>query len=425
MKIVGRILISLAGAVALVAGAVAGCSTTNNLNSGGGTSALGETCTRTFDCKSPLVCEQNVCLMPAATTAPDGGVLPTMDSGTVPGPHLGLLNESCQTSADCQSPFECMNQQCSIVNYGLTATGKSCGGECNTAADCCELPVNGTNLPALSYWEADTDGGQFVVHEAPSTFGIRCEDVLGYIGGDATICAGAANFANYQPGLAQGCFLYNTYCGSCGAGGPWACTNNQCVYTAPCTAQGTTLQLTVPEMVTACPSATRSGRSLTPATCNVPVGATNGTCAAGCSMAQDCAGKTPAQSNNHVCSPADGGTGTNCICYQAACYFPCKGDLDCAAGSSCDATTHLCKSTGCTADSDCVLSTSNANAKCISSACEIQCTKDTDCSPPSTICSAGYCKNSGCSTDVDCSSGGAHSFCVTSTPTTYTGAVTN
>src|ERR1700722_7995843 len=94
-----RFWISMAGAVALVGAAVAGCSTTNNLNSGGGTSNLGETCTRTFDCKSPLVCEQNVCLVGAVAPSADGGTVDGGEGGTGPaGPHLGELNESCQTS---------------------------------------------------------------------------------------------------------------------------------------------------------------------------------------------------------------------------------------------------------------------------------------------------------------------------------------
>ena len=79
MKIVGRLLISLAGALAAASVAVVGCGTTNNINAGGGTSALGESCTRTFDCKTGLVCEQNVCLAGPSMTAAEGGV--TVDGG--------------------------------------------------------------------------------------------------------------------------------------------------------------------------------------------------------------------------------------------------------------------------------------------------------------------------------------------------------
>jgi hypothetical protein len=433
MKIVGRILISLAGAVALVAGAVAGCSTTNNLNSGGGTSDIGETCTRTFDCKSGLVCEQNVCLK-AAPTAPDGGVLPPGDSGTTPGPHLGLLNESCQTSADCQSPFECMNQSCSVVSYGLTATGKACA-ECKTAADCCELPVEAspTQLGYLEPWSAPAvDGGIPIEHGANGVTGefatylllanARCQDVLAFIGGDTSVCTGAATFDPGRQTLASACFIYNTYCGSCAAAPPWTCTPaGLCSYTAPCTASGTVAA----ENANACPAASRlhSGFSTT---CTSPDGGTGGNCTAGCAVDSDCAGKTPTN-GNHACASGDAG-GSNCTCYQTACYLSCTSDLDCAAGQACDtAGTHLCKTETCTTDAECVESLRNPQGKCAAGACTVACTKDTDCNPPTSICSAGACVTAGCTSDLDCNTSAAHAFCVTAptSTTTYSNAVTN
>jgi hypothetical protein len=420
MKIVGRFLISLVGALAVAGAAVVGCSTTNNLNNGQGTSGPGETCTRSFDCKTGYICEQNICLAAAPTTTVDGGVLPTGDSGpAMTAPHLGLLNESCQVSSDCQSPLECLGQRCSVVNYGLTATGKSCAGECNTPADCCELPVGFD--PFLGEWEAQpVDGGPFVFHPGLSTSNVRCEDLLGFIGGDATICSNPANFNVDTETLAEGCFLYNTYCGSCGASGPWACTNNQCVYTAACTQAGT-----VAALASTCPSETRTGRGLS-TTCTVAAGATMGSCQAGCAADADCAGKVPTGSN-HTCSAADAGAGgTNCTCYQSSCYFKCAGDLDCASGNTCDGATHLCKAAGCMADADCVQSLGNPRAKCVTNACQVACDNDSNCGPPATICSNGFCKASGCTSDSDCpASGGAHEFCVTATATTYTGAITN
>ncbi len=194
MKIVGRLLILLVGALTAAGMTVAGCGTTNNINSGGGTSGQGESCTRTFDCKTNLICEQNVCLPGPSMTTPDGGVvmMTTGDAGTMTmtGPHLGQLNESCQTTLDCQSPFECIGMRCSVVNYGLTATGKSCA-ECTAPADCCELPV-GFNPGFLEY-QTPVDGGFSVLHELNSAY-VRCQDLLTFIGGDATICSGAASF---------------------------------------------------------------------------------------------------------------------------------------------------------------------------------------------------------------------------------------
>jgi hypothetical protein len=437
MKIVGRILVSLAGAVALVGAVVTGCSTTNNLNNGGGTSQLGETCTRTFDCADKLVCEQNVCLMPAATKAPDGGAIIPPDSGTPVGPHLGLLNESCQTSSDCQSPLACIDQSCSVVSYGLTASGKSCA-ECQSAKDCCELPIGAYLTPNfyLPVWYTEADGGVFLAHGAGGKTGIqanellaqnlRCEDLLAFIGGDASICANSASFiAGDQDGLASGCFVYNTYCGSCGANGPWACTGGQCSYTAPCTTTAGGTETAA--LINACPTASRLRTGFS-STCASPDGGAGGTCTAGCMADTDCAGKIPSDST-HACGTPDAG-GANCVCYQptSQCYFKCGSDLDCAAGKSCDAATHLCKTQPCTTDPDCIVSLHNAMGKCTMGTCTVACTKDTDCSPPSSICSNGSCMPTGCTSDIDCTTGSAHSFCVTTpaaTTTQFSSAVTN
>ncbi len=420
MKIVGRVLITLAGALALVSAAVVGCSTTNNLNNGQGTSGPGETCTRSFDCKSGLVCEQGVCFASSTSVSPDGSII-VVDGGdggsTMTGPHLGELHESCQTSRDCESPLECIGQECSVVNYGLTATGKTCV-ECNTAADCCELPVS--FYAGDLYYDVLLDSGTYASGQLYNT-SLRCQDLATFIG-DTTTCANAANFAPGLQDVATACFYYNTYCGTCGANGPWACNNNACVYNAPCTVSGTIVQ----ERAAQCPSETRLGHALS-TLCNSADGGTTGACSAGCAMDSDCAGKTPI-GTNHTCSAADAGGGGSCICgSDKACYFSCTSDLDCAAGKTCDTTAHLCKTGGCTADADCIQQLGNPNGKCMMNTCSISCTKDTDCSPPSTICSAGFCKAAGCTSDVDCNGGGAHSFCVTTPPTTtqYSSAITN
>jgi hypothetical protein len=409
MKIVGRLLTALFCAVTAASIAVVGCSSTNNYNAGEGTSKIGESCTRSFDCKSGLVCVANTCFPAAVADASTG------DSGdaatTSTGPHLGLLNESCQRTSDCENPLECVGLRCSVVSYGLTATGKSCSGECNTAADCCELPVGFS--PSLSYWYSDLDAGD-VFHNSLFTGSVRCEDLLAYIGGNTSACSATTTIANY-PSLGAGCFYYQTYCAACMASNPWACTANKCSYAAPCT--------TSTVSVGGCPSETRTARALS-TTCNIAPAAASGTCSAGCSTTADCDGKIPSGSG-HACSAADAG-GENCTCYQSACYFKCSKDIDCASGYACDATTSLCKTAGCTTDQNCITSTGNPRATCAAGQCQIQCQSDVECGPPSNICSAGTCKPSGCTADSDCSST-AHAFCVTAptAATTYTSAVTN
>jgi hypothetical protein len=419
MKISRQLLISLVGAVMAAGMAIAGCGTTNNYNGPGDVRAseLGESCTRTADCKSGLVCGANVCLT-AASTSIDASTTGGEDGGTEaaapPGPHLGLLRESCQKSSDCQAPLECVNNECSIVSYGLTSTGKSCAGECNTAADCCQLPVNLT--ASLSYWysSAGADAGLTTYHPAVFLSNTRCQDLLAYLGGDTMEC-GKTTFAGTQPGLAQACFLYATYC-QCAAS-TWTCTNNQCAYAAPCEVPAIG-SLTSSQ----CPAQTRTKTGLS-TTCSVVAPATTGTCLAGCATASDCIGKVPAMTS-HLCSGTDAGTNTNCTCYQSACYFACTRDIDCAGGSTCDATTHLCKAAGCTTNSDCVRSLNNPRGQCVAGVCALTCSTDIECTPPATICSGGFCKASGCNSDTDCT-GAQHLFCVTATSTTYTSAITN
>ena len=415
MNIVRSLLISLAGAAAAASLAAVGCSTTNNIDNGGGTSGLGESCTRTFDCQAKLVCLGNTCVA-AAVTEVDGG-----DAGiSTSGPHLGLLNESCQRSSDCQSPLECIGGRCGPASYNLTATGKSCTGECNMPSDCCEMPVSFT--PSLPTWY-DQDAG-FVPHYLPQS-NIRCEDLLDYLGGSTAVCVGATSTSE----VAQGCFLYDAYC-SCMTNNPWSCTNNQCVYSAPCTTNGATLG--------GCPSETRTARGLSTTCSNSGNGAATGTCSSGCTVDSDCDGKYPPTGGNHYCGQADAG-GENCTCNQSACYFKCSKDLDCAAGYSCDSATSLCKQTPCTTDQNCILTTGKPQARCMAGQCQVQCQSDIECSTSigtggnTSICSGGVCKTAGCSNDGDCASSSLslvnspHTLCIP-TPAaaaTYTSAITN
>lgn len=407
MKTAASLFVSLVSAAAAVGIAVVGCGTTNNIDTGGGTSEVGESCTRTFDCKKGLVCEGNVCF-PGANPG-DGGAGDGGEGGVAIGPHLGLLNHACQTSSDCQSPLACLGGSCSIVDYMLTSTGKSCSGECNTVDDCCELPVNFSLF--LSSWDSAAGDGGYAFHPGLSANNVRCEDILAFLGGSTAACSDPT--ATVYNGVSEGCFFYDTYC-KC-APNTWSCTNNTCAYTTPCTVSSTSIG--------GCPSETRAARGLS-STCSIVGGATTGTCQAGCATAADCSGKFPS-GTGHACSAADAGS-PNCTCYQSACYFKCSRDVDCASGSTCDPATSLCKASGCTTDANCIQASGNPRGKCVSGACQTQCANDTECNPPSSICSSGFCKASGCSSDPDCAlSGNTHLFCVTAAPTAYTSAVTN
>jgi hypothetical protein len=233
--------------------------------------------------------------------------------------------------------------------------------------------------------------------------------VLTALGGSNAPCvSGPQNV--YQK---EACFYYETYC-QC-ATGTWQCTaNNQCQYTAGCT-------VNAENTVGGCPSANRVGAS-GETTCTIPTGSSMGSCLppGGCSVPSDCNGKAVADVSGATC------TNGNCTCYNNGCYLTCQGNVDCAAGSTCDTTTHLCAAAGCATNADCVSTSNNVLSECVSGACKVPCTTDYQCnggatSVPTTfggqVCSSGYCTPLGCSSDNDCSSGEVHLFCVTP-PTT-------
>ncbi len=416
--IVERVVVSLAAAAMAIGLAVAGCSTTNNLNNGGGASAQGQSCTKTFDCATDLVCLANICL-PAPTTAAtgDGGSPDGSDGGpTSTGTsQLGQLHESCQRSSDCAAPLVCLNDSCALSTYGLTTTGKTCAGQCNTAADCFELPPQVGSLTVYS--PANPDAGILEMYEGQFTIN-RCEDILAAIGGSTTVCTsgpeGGPPTTEFES-FSTLCFYYNTYCNAAGPN-PWSCTNSQCVYTAPCSTASTG---SYGPLVGGCPTRSRYG-SLAGA-CNT----TSGTCAAGsCATDSDCVGKTVVDTtvgvNGALCRGPDGGVG-DCSCYKSSCVFKCSKDIDCYTGQTCDSTTSLCKQAVCQANADCIQALSNPKAQCVSGACKAACSVDSDCSgfsgASTQVCSAGFCTIAGCSSNADCT-GGSAPLCVTAPATT-------
>ena len=291
---------------------------------------------------------------------------------------------------------------CDIAVYPVTPTGMTCGGECQTASDCCELPL-GIKLV--------TPGGTSVaIHQ--------CQDILQLVlGGDATACANQPSPAS-ATGI--GCFYFETYCGS-GDGGncgtsTWSCTNNTCQYTGSC-------QINAANQFGGCPSETRTGVGLitncdtTANTCSIET--------SGCQTDTDCGNGVPV-------SDVSGATcrGSDCTCYNQGCYLKCAQDIDCQDGFSCNTTTKRCEvDPPCSTNQDCVTKLSNVQAVCNTGVCGIPCSDDHDCSPsgaiPSlgafngTVCgSAGFCTSVGCSSNSDCQSSSATSvntFCVTPT----------
>jgi hypothetical protein len=412
--------VALTGVVAAV-----GCSnSSNNTPPAEATSAMGESCLKSGDCKDDLVCVGQVCIAKGgATPAGDGGTggdtghpgnPPPGDGGnptgpgTVPG-KVSSLGESCTATTDCGDKLICVllppgsgesGGVCDLKDFGLTASGKTCDAECKTGADCCELPLN---IPPI---------GATAIHQ--------CNDLLQVLNGDVNgACSGLAPGAVGDKPTA--CFYYKTYC-QCDAK-TWTCTNNACVYTGSCS--DTTL-----DNFGGCPSRTRTGFTQpsnrtcdkTAMTCTPKPGT-----ASGCTAAADCNGKPAAAST--VFATCASGTEADCTCLQGACYITCARDLDFESGFTCN-SDKVCQPAGaCATDADCenMITTKSVGMKCNMGTCINPCTSDHDCSPSSganqwvrdrignfngQICSNGACTTLGCSSDVNCATpNGLHTFC--------------
>lgn len=416
MKALG--LFTIGGVAAAAALILASCSSSSS--SSPTPSGPDESCTRTSDCASGLVCIGNVCVtkstviaMPDAGTATDSGM---MEAAAPPPP--ANLGAACTTSAQCNDPtLTCVPSTlvgsqdgvCDLASFGITPTGKTCG-ECAQASDCCEVP---TNLPQI-----------FGLLDSGLSVSIRtCSDLLSIgIGGNIAVCPLSGSTS-----VVEACNVYAQFCSGCVANKNWACNSGQCVYTGSCIVGATSV-----DTFGSCPTTTRSGRSLALRCIGGDAG-TNGTCGGGaCAVDADCVGKEPADSN-FICE------GNDCVCSGMACYFACGSDLDCPGGYACDATTKVCKLTGCTpgaaADATCKAQTANSKAICKNvkstgvGACVIPCAGDHDCSQfsgaipgtrlnPEQVCGPdGYCVSvaGNCTDDSDCksTSTATNGFCTT------------
>ena len=392
-------LLGLVGTALVATGAVGGCSSSSQPPV---LSAAGESCARTADCGTGLVCVEDTCVARGASAPvaeggaifpPEAGVAAAAPAGleeaglpdAAPPPRVSDLGESCLVPSDCAAGLVCVPSAsgaggtCDLASYGLQATGKTCSGECVTGADCCELPV-GITLTA----------------GAVKT----CQDILTLgLGGNTSQCALDASAPS--PDVSAACFLYATYCSTCASSAIWSCNASQCVYTGPCKTYGLVLG--------GCPSQTRTGRPLSPF-CDTTAGKCQSTALGVCDVASDCNGK----------GTTDGaGTcrGGDCTCYLNSCYLSCASTLDCAQGYTCDATMNVCtKSATCSSDAQCASQTGALNAKCVSGACKMSCTSDRECGgsglvPGSgdagafggQVCGTdGFCEPLGCATNADC-----------------------
>jgi hypothetical protein len=461
MRILELLSVSLIGIATTVGVSVVGCGSSSSSGPAAVGSDQGQSCTRTADCASGLVCISNTCFASSATISIDGGAVDgsvtTADGSTTTPPPQGgpeALGQACAATIDCATGYTCVpfssavGGLCDYTNFGLNpdagSTGKVCGGECTQASDCCELPPPGYTTAGTFY--NYSDAGVYLGGPSTTVYADQCAAVLQALGGSAAGCSSPTG--PNATAISTMCYYYETYCAStCAAN--WSCTNNSCLYTGACTVGASS------ETVGACATYTRAGRTVN-ATCTPsPDAGTAGTCApsgGSCAVATDCNGQTIAdpsvlENRGTKC------VGGDCTCYQNKCYFACAQDIDCAGGYSCNTSTHLCTQAmarGCQSNNDCATISMNgmgANAKAIcqtaTNTCAVPCTTDHDCSRSSGavpalgsfsgyVCSAGYCTavsttTSSCSTNADCEStgtGAVNTFCVTpATPGTFESAI--
>jgi hypothetical protein len=431
---------ALVAAATILGTVVVSCSSSNG--SSLRVSQIGESCTRSSDCATNLVCLDGTCFAKVTTVVT--GQSPGDAGGDIDAPVTGVgggpqqLGQACSSTTSCTVGLTCVpfpssvGGLCDYTTFPVppadAGTGKTCTGECISAADCCELPLS---LGSVNVVITSSDGGQDL-RSVPEN---RCPDILAALGGDLSGCT-PPDGSTLDPGISALCLVYESYC-SCAAG-TWACTNNSCEYTGACTVGASTNELG------SCANMTRSSRTLA-LTC-IPgpdAGATTGSpgsCApAGCIDSASCDGQT-------VADPGDlDGIGTtctlgDCTCYQSQCYFTCTRNVDCTGGYACDATTSLCTRVAhenCTTDGQCVAALGVTTAVCApDSTCRVKCISDHDCSLSSgavpalgpfsgQVCSAaGYCtavpSSAGCASNNDClaTAGGAlNMFCVAPQPT--------
>jgi len=351
----------------------------------------GESCTRRADCEDGLACLSQRCQK--------GADMGMGGEGNTPGPVLGGPGETCGLTSDCGPGMACLPNGiapapvdtlaigsnsvgvCTLLDSGLTPSGKTCGHECIEAADCCELPLA----------------------QQTATGASSCSDLADLVAGVPS-CATAVGVNGVI------CLAYSAYCDDqCGKKGPWTCEAGACHYTAKCTK--------ATQVVGGCPAYTRGGTAI-PA-CDTKTSKCAAAEVVGCTTDAKCLDAVVADHATDTC------TADECVCDKPSggCYRKCSENTDCENGYNCDDATSLCVPIGaCSGDLQCIQQSHDIRAKCTDGACHVPCEHDIDCSPGGlngafyAVCGEDKtCQALGCNSDDECTGqpleGGLHSFC--------------
>jgi hypothetical protein len=433
-------------------------------------SGKGQSCARTADCASKLVCVDQVCQESGSSSggsggdgtggtgtggsstggtgtggSSKGGTGGTGTGGTGPAPVLGGEGESCTRAADCETGLGCYNQRCapdgSMMGSGgeagsggtvtpppgppLGQYGETCvlPSDCAAGLTCVPGGIDAGNLGVCSITDTgvtatgkscsaecqDAEDCCELPLEIQAALTIRsCADLADVLAG--VDCSDPGSFA------AQ-CFAQSTYCDCNNA--TWTCNAGACTYRANCSADGLTTD--------GCATFSRSGRPL-PSTC---VDDECGTVAGEplCNDDADCDTLTVTDDLTDTCSPGE------CTCYQdIGCYRKCADDLDCAVGFVCDAATEVCVAAPeCVTQLDCQRSKNDVDWVCRDNGtCVERCNNDLDCNAGDIhaggllqVCENNECMPLGCADNDDCTALPVRMFCVEPTAPGATVAMPN
>jgi hypothetical protein len=371
--------------------------TSGSINTGGSIGkppvlgSEGESCTKRADCEDGLGCFAQRCQKAGGGEGGEG-------NGPV-GPVLGGVGETCGLTSDCATGLACLPQSddsvevkaigsnsvgvCTQLDTDLEPTGKSCGAECATAADCCELPIL----------------------QQTATGASSCTE-LGKLADEIADCSTATG----TNGLI--CLAFAAYCGEC-TKNTWACTNRACVYTAKCTK--------TTQVVGGCPAYTRGGTAIP--TCDTKTSKCTGPAAVvtGCETDDDCTDTVVAD------YPTDTCVADECTCHATSggCYRKCAEPIDCQVGYTCNDDSLCVPIPGCTTNVECIKRLGDIRATCDTElgTCGVPCEHDIDCNPGgltnenfSQVCGPkNTCVDLGCESDAECGEfpggSGVRSFC--------------
>jgi hypothetical protein len=416
-------------------------------------SGEGQSCARTADCASKLVCVDQVCQKSGSSsggnagtdgsggtggsTGGTGGKGGTSGKGgtggSTPAPVLGGEGESCTRAADCETGLGCFNQRCvsdgSMMGGGgeagsggvvpppappLGRIGETCvlPSDCAAGLTCvpggveagnlgiCSITNSGltaTGKTCFAECETDEDCCELPLEIQAALTIKSCADLDDLLSG--VDCMDPGSFAPQ-------CFAQSTYC-TCGTS-TWRCTSGSCVYNAVCEADGLT--------TLGCATYSRSGRLL-PTTC---VDGDCGTIAVDpiCSSDAECETLTVADDPYDTCSPGE------CTCFGGTgnCYRKCAENIDCAVGFVCDTATDVCVAAPeCDNDFDCQRDNRDVDWFCTDNgACAEACSNDLDCNEGDisdgglvSVCNDNLCMPLGCQDNDDCTALPVRMFCDT------------